>query len=255
MNKETYYNIIKTLFCLLFPIIMGSMAFVIGIDGGVSKFIREYQTLISSFVGVIVSIVGVIVIVHQINENSRIEMNIRKRKVNSAVAGITNEISEILKWTNQINNNYKALITANECNDNLVVDRGFHSMDNCQIDTEKFTSMRLIMENTDDNEISARIANLFHNIQINNSRYQSVRNHKKYNVNTNTILSKFYITSNMSLNIRIHAIASDLMSETRFSLGDNDIMKPSEENINNSLNIMGVYEDDFPEIHKQLRKI
>jgi hypothetical protein len=45
------------------------------------------------------------------------------------------------------------------------------------------------------------------------------------------------------------------MSETRFSLGDNDIMKPSEENIKNSLSILDIYEGEFPEIHKQLGNI
>jgi uncharacterized membrane protein len=70
MNKETYYNIVRALFCLLFPIIMGSVAFIIEIDGKIGSFIREYQTLISSFAGIIVSIVGVIVVLHQINENS-----------------------------------------------------------------------------------------------------------------------------------------------------------------------------------------
>jgi hypothetical protein len=96
---------------------------------------------------------------------------------------------------------------------------------------------------------------LFHNIQINNSRYEYIRNHNINTVTKNLILSKFNVTNNMSLNIRINAIASDLMSETRFSLGDNDIMKPSEENIKNSLSILDIYEDEFPEIHKQLRNI
>lgn len=254
MNRENYYNIVKILFCLLFPVFMGSIAFFIEIDGKMNSFIREYQTLISSFAGILVSVVGIIVVVHQINETSRIEADFRKRKVNSAVAGITDELSSIIRWTDRINNNYKSLININEDNENSLIDKGFNLMLDCNINTEEFKSMHVIMENTDDQGISDRIANLFHNIQINKSRHETIQNHKNYVGTTNRMILKHNIYENMSLNIRINAIASDIISETRFSLGDNDRLKPSQEKIKNSLSVLDIYEDEFPEIHRILGK-
>ncbi|MCE2819242.1 MAG: hypothetical protein LW695_03200 [Phenylobacterium sp.] len=254
MSKESYFVMFKILFCIFFPVLMGSIAFTIEMGENLGVFIREYQTLISAFLGAIVSVVGIIVVVHQINENSRIEANIRKRKINSAIAGMPEELVTIISWTKDINKNYKSLIEENIENKNGFIEKGFDLLGACDINVDDFKSLRIVMENTDNEFMSSIIMNLFHNIQINKSRYKSIKSHNSYYGGMNTMINKSTLIDHMYLNVRINAIASDLISETRFSLGDNKIIKPSKENILNSMSTLEIYEDEFPEVYRQLIK-
>lgn len=164
------------------------------------------------------------------------------------------ELVTIISWTKDINKNYKRLIEENIENKNGFIEKGFHLLGTCDINIDDFKSLRVVMENTDNELMSSIIVNLFHNIQINKSRYKSIKNHNCFCGGTNTMIHVNTLSDNMYLNVRINAVASDLISETRFSLGDNKIIKPSKENIINSMSTLEIYEDEFPEVYRKLVK-